>query len=137
MPKITILSVALCAFVLSVVIPFMEISNSHLFNPEWPGHARLHEAWQLLENAAISILAFILVWKGIAPRLGIVLGLILSTSFLIAWAAGPLYGGSMVHSDGTNFTIGGISVVVVGVAVISGLLLLGWLALARQNEASA
>ncbi len=137
MPKITILSVALCAFVLSVVIPFMEISNSHLFNPEWPSHARLHEAWQLLENAAISILALILVWKGIAPRLGIVLGLILSTSFLIAWAAGPLYGGSMVHSDGTNFTIGGISVVVVGVAVISGLLLLGWLALARQNEASA
>lgn len=137
MPKITILSVALCAFVLSVVIPFMEISNSHLLNPEWPGHARLHEAWQLLENAAISILAFILVWKGIAPRLGIVLGLILSTSFLIAWVAGPLYGGSMVHSDGTNFTIGGISVVVVGVAVISGLLLLGWLALARQNEASA
>lgn len=137
MPKITILSVALCAFVLSVVIPFMEISNSHLFNPEWPSHARLHEAWQLLENAAISILALILVWKGIAPRLGIVLGLILSTSFLIAWAAGPLYGGSMVHSDGTNFTIGGISVVVVGVAVIAGLLLLGWRALARQNEASA
>ncbi len=136
MPKITILSVALCAFVLSVVIPFMEISGSHLFNPEWPSHARLHEAWQLMVNAAISILALILVWKGIAPRLGIVLGLILSASFLIAWAAGPLYGGSMVHSDGTNFTIGGISVVVVGVTVIAGLLLLGWRALAQHSETS-
>jgi len=137
MPKITILSVALCAFVLSAVIPFMEISDSHLFNPEWPSHARLHEAWQLIGNAAISILAFILVWKDIAPRLGIVLGLILSGSFLAAWAAGPLYGGSMVHSDGTNFTIGGISVVVVGVAIIAGLLMLGWRALARQENASA
>jgi|TARA_R100001244_G_scaffold86820_10_gene66524 hypothetical protein len=136
MPKITILSVALSAFVLSAVIPFMEISESHLFNPEWPSHARLHEAWQLIENAAISILAFILVWKGIAPRLGIVLGLILSTSFLIAWLAGPIYGGSMVHSDGTEFTIGGISVVVVGVAVIAGLLLLGWRALSRRPVAS-
>lgn len=137
MPKITILSVALCAFVLSAVIPFMEISESHLFNPEWPSHARLHEAWQLIENAAISILALILVWKGIAPRLGIVLGLILSTSFLIAWLAGPLYGGSMVHSDGTEFTIGGISVVVVGVAVIAGLLLLGWRAISRRSVTSA
>lgn len=136
MPKITILSAALCAFVLSVVIPFMEISDSHLFNPEWPSHARLHEAWQLIGNAAISILAFILVWKGIAPRLGIVLGLILSASFLIAWAAGPLYSGSMVHSDGTNFMIGGINVVVVGVAVIAGLLLLGWRALAQHSETS-
>ena len=137
MPKITILSVALCAFVLSVVIPFMEISTSHLFNPEWPSHARLHEAWQLIGNAAVSILALILVWKGTAPRLGILLGLILSVSFLIAWAAGPLYGGSMAHSDGTNFTVGGINVVVLGVAVIAGLLLLGWRALAKHSKTSA
>ncbi len=136
MPKITLFSVALCAFVLSAVIPFMEISSSHLFNPEWPSHARLHEAWQLIANAAIAILAFILVWKRIAPRLGIVLGLILSASFLIAWAAGPLYGGSMVHSDGTNFTIGGMSVVVVGVTIIAGLLLLGWRALSQDGGVS-
>lgn len=137
MPKITIISIALCAFILSVVLPFMEISDSHLFNPEWPSHARLHEAWQLLENAALSILALILVWKGIAPRLGIVIGLILSTSFLIAWLVGPLYGGSMAHSDGTEFAIGGISVVVVGVALVAGLLLLGWRALSQRSEVAA
>ncbi|CAO1654564.1 hypothetical protein [Parasphingorhabdus sp. NYA22] len=134
MPKITILSIALCAFVLAAVIPVMEISDSHLFNPEWPRHARLHEAWQLLENAAISIFALILVWKRIAPRLGILLGLILSTSFLIAWVSSPFFGGSMAHSDGTEFVIGGISVVPAGVAVIAGLLLLGWRALSRHDD---
>ncbi|MEO9467594.1 hypothetical protein [Parasphingorhabdus sp.] len=115
----------------------MEISDTHLTNPEWPGHARLHEAWQLLENAAFSLLAFILVWKGIAPRIGIVIGLILSSSFLVAWLTGPLYGGSMAHSDGTEFAIGGISVVVVVVAIIAGLLLLGWRAHSQHIEVSA
>jgi len=137
MPKTTLLSVALCAFILSVLIPFMEISDTHLTNPEWPSHARLHEAWQLLENVAFSLLAFILVWKGIAPKIGIGIGLILSTSFLIAWLASPLYGGSMAHSDGTEFAFGGISVVVVVVAMIAGLLLLGWRALSQQSEVSA
>ncbi|MEP2987894.1 MAG: hypothetical protein ABJN65_17850 [Parasphingorhabdus sp.] len=137
MPKITLISIALAAFILSVVLPYMEISDSHLFNPEWPSHARLHEAWQLIENAAISILALILVWKGIAPKIGIMLGLILSISFLLAWLLGPLYGGSMAHSDGTEFAIGGVSVVVAGVAIIAGLLLLGWRALSQSSEVAA
>lgn len=132
MPKITLFSVALSAVILSVVIPVMEISDTHLFNPEWPSHARLHEAWQLLGNAALAVFASILVWKNIAPRVGVVLALTLSSSFLIAWSVGPLYGGSMAHSDGSVVAIGGISVVVIGVAIITGLLLLGLRALIRQ-----
>jgi hypothetical protein len=27
--------------------PLLEANVAHVLNPEWPPHARLHEAWQL------------------------------------------------------------------------------------------
>lgn len=136
MPKTPILSVALCAFIFAGLIPVLETGDTHLVNPDWPSHARLHQAWQLLENAAISILALILVWKDIAPRLGIALGLILSTSFLLAWLTGSIYSGSMVHSDNTEIAIGGINAGVIVNILLTGFLLFGWRALSRHSVAS-
>ena len=137
MPKITIVSVTLCVLVFACLIPVLEAGDTHLVNPDWPAHVRLHHAWQLLGNAAISILAFILAWKNIAPRIGVALGLILSTSFLVAWLTSSLYGGSMVHSDNTELATGGINVGVIVMVLLTGALLLGWRALSRQSGASA
>ncbi|CAA0108842.1 Uncharacterised protein [Halioglobus japonicus] len=123
MPKFVTLSVGLSAIVFAVLIPVLELNSTHLTNPEWPSHARLHEAWQLLTNAAISVLALGCVWTNRAPRIGISLALMIGVSFLTAWALGSIYGGSMLHTDGTQMAVGGINVAVIVVIALTALLL--------------
>jgi len=122
MPKLATVSVGLSAIILSVLLPVFELNSTHITNPAWPAHARLHEAWQLLTNAAISLFALGCVWTGSAPRIGISLSLLISLSFLVAWVLGPTYGGSMLQTDGTQLAVGGVSVVVIMVAAITALL---------------
>lgn len=38
----------------ALVVPIFEINASHVFNPHWPPHARLHEVWQLATNCALG-----------------------------------------------------------------------------------
>lgn len=124
MNKLTIVSVALSALVFAVLIPALELNSSHLFNPLWPSHARLHEAWQLLTNASIAILALYLVYSRKSPTIGIRLCLITGVPFLIAWAMGGTYGGSMLHSDGTQMAIAGVNAAVIIVAILTVLLVM-------------
>ena len=123
MPKFATLSVGLSAIVFAVLIPVLELNSTHLTNSEWPSHARLHEAWQLLTNAAISLLALGCVWTNRAPRIGIILALMICASFLTAWALGSVYGGSMLHTDGTQMAVGGVNVAVIVVIALTGVLL--------------
>lgn len=122
--KFTLFAVALSAFVFAVLIPVLEINDTHLFNPQWPEHARLHEAWQLICNAALSVLSVSLVWHNKSPRTGIIIALIIGVSFLISWATGSAYGGSMLHTDGTQMAVGGINVAVIVVLMLTALLLI-------------
>lgn len=100
------------AAVFLVLIPFLEISDTHLLNQEWPGHARLHEAWQLLANGMLAATALILVWRKGRAFPALLLGLPLSVPFLIAWAFQHTYGGSMLHTDGTQIAVYGVNAAV-------------------------
>ena len=46
----------------AVAVPVLEINDTHVFNPEWVPHARLHEVWQLVTNTAFGALSLWLVW---------------------------------------------------------------------------
>ena len=122
MRKFAIASVGLSAIIFAVLIPVLELNSTHLTNPDWPSHARLHEAWQLLTNAAISVFALGCIWTARAPRIGISLALMISASFLTAWALGRFYGGSMLHTDGTQLAVGGANVGVIVVIALTALL---------------
>lgn len=123
MPNFATVSVGLSAIIFAVLIPALELNSTHLTNPVWPSHARLHEAWQLLTNAAISVLALGCVWTTRAPRIGITLALMICASFLTAWALGSVYGGSMLHTDGTQIAVGGINFAVIVVIALTALLM--------------
>ncbi len=135
MSKLAIFSVGLSAVIFAGLIPAMEINSTHLFNPEWPEHARLHEAWQLLTNAGISLLALACVWTQRAPRLSVSLALIVGGGFLTAWVLGATYGGSMLHTDGTQMAVAGLNVAVIVVSIVIGLLTFSWLSLGRAGQA--
>ena len=132
--RLCLAAVTLSALVFVVLIPALEVNDTHLFNPAWPSHARLHEAWQLLTNAAVSLLALILVWRNQAVPLAVLLALIVCCSFLLAWATAGIYGGSMLHSDGTELAVAGLNLAVLVVLLLTGGLLLGlWRARASKH----
>ncbi|WP_100640653.1 DUF6640 family protein [Alteromonas facilis] len=45
-----------------VVIPVLEWNQTHVFNPDWPPHARFHEVWQLFTHIALGLMALWLAW---------------------------------------------------------------------------
>lgn len=97
-----------------VAVPVLEINSSHLFNPLWTPHARLHEAWQLITNSAIALLSLWMVWRrGLVVQPGI-LGLMVMGGFLVAYAIRNAYDGSMSLSDGSEKAILGINLGLAG-----------------------
>lgn len=110
----------------AVVTPLLEVSPTHVFNPDWPGHARLHDVWQLLTHCALAVFMLWLVWKRERENEACVLALIVVVGFLAAHLLSPVYGGSMSHSDGIPLTFaaqGAVLVMAVAAALQAGLLL--------------
>jgi hypothetical protein len=114
-----ILSASLLPF--GLLTPILEIGPTHVFNPDWPGHARLHEVWQLVTHSALALMCLWLTWRTGQVRLAALIALLISAGFLAAYVLSPLYGGTMKHSDGTELSIGGInSAVAIMVAAALG-----------------
>lgn len=108
----------------AVLTPILEIGPSHVFNPDWPGHARVHEVWQLITNVLLAGLA---LWFAVLRRdmkMASLLGLLVNSAFLGALLLAPLYDGTMRHSDGTELAVGGVNLAV-AVMVLSTIGLLG------------
>ena len=99
----------------AVVVPYLEINDTHVFNLAWVAHAKLHEVWQLITNSSLGAIALWLTWfsqNGRAQASAI--ALLVTGGFLAAFAMQDLYGGSMIHPDGSEKTALGINVGVLG-----------------------
>ena len=94
----------------AVVVPILEINQTHVFNPAWEPHARLHETWQLFTNTALGAYSVWLVWIKDNLRLASLLTLFVTGGFLMAYWLREGYGGSMVLTDGSEKKILGINV---------------------------
>jgi uncharacterized membrane protein YidH (DUF202 family) len=117
--------------VLGLLVPYLEYSPTHIFNPDWPGHARLHDVWQLLTNSSFSAAAAYLAWTRTDLRLAARLGLVAPVAFLVSYFTMDLYGGSMVNSDGTEIRVGSVNASLVMMLIVSGVL--GFLAISRDR----
>lgn len=93
----------------AVVVPVLEINQTHVFNEAWVAHARLHEVWQLFTNSAIGAFSFWLVWFRGTLRLPSLMTLFVTGGFLMSYWLRDYYGGSMVHTDGSEKMIFGIN----------------------------
>ncbi|WP_322291264.1 hypothetical protein [Allopontixanthobacter sp.] len=98
-----------CVAVYGVLVPVLELNNTHVFNPLWPSHARLHEVWQLLTNSALAGIVLWLAWSRGKIRTAAGLGMVPPAGFLAAFALAGFYGGSMRHTDGTELTLLGVN----------------------------
>lgn len=93
----------------AVVVPVLEINDTHVFNPGWEPHARLHEVWQLFTNTALGLFSTWLVWARGNVRLPSLLTLFVTGGFLLSYWLRASYGGSMVLSDGSEKMILGVN----------------------------
>ncbi|MDD1016909.1 hypothetical protein [Pseudomonas rubra] len=110
----------------AVVVPILEVNETHVFNQAWEPHARLHEVWQLFTNTALGAFSTWLVWGKNNLRLASLLTIFVTGGFLMAYWLRDGYGGSMVLSDGSEKMILGmnlglfayaLAIVLAGVAI--------------------
>ncbi|QKG70635.1 hypothetical protein [Erythrobacter mangrovi] len=113
------ISVALSALIYLALIPALEIGPTHVSNPDWPAHARLHEVWQLTSNALLSLLALWLVWRTSQASTGGLIAFFINIGFLAAYFSAETYGGSMVHSDGSELLVFGVNPALAVVALVT------------------
>ena len=71
----------------------LDIGNTHLFNPDWDAHSRVHEVWRLSTNSLITILVLYLLWIKQREFLAALLSLCLIIGFWISVLLMPFYGG--------------------------------------------
>jgi len=101
-----------------LLVPILEISSTHVFNPNWPAHALLHEVWQLITNTLLGLYCLWLIWvkgKVVLPSL---IGMLITGGFLVAYLLKGLYGGSMVHTDGSEISMLGMNAGVMVFALV-------------------
>lgn len=101
----------------AIVVPFLDINETHVWNPDWTPHARIHEVWQLITNSSIGVLCLWLVWYKKEVKLSTLLSLIVLGGFLLAFLLKDGYGGSMKYLDGSEKTLFGINIGILGFGI--------------------
>jgi len=101
--------VTLPALFVMIVPPSIDWGPTHLMNPLWPAHARMHTAWLLATNSMVAGLALLLIWRRRDPStllLGAALVAAPLLGFFVAAATRASYGGAFTDANGIAFTAG-------------------------------
>ena len=110
-------SITFSVMLYAIVVPFLEINDTHVFNPDWTPHVRIHEVWQLITNSAIGILCLWLVWVKRETKVSTILSSLVTGGFLLAYILQDFYGGSMEYLDGSEKTVLGVNIGVLGFGI--------------------
>lgn len=94
--------------VFGLLIPILEVNATHLFNPDWPQHARFHDGWQLITNSSLAVLCLWLVWARGEIALPALIGTCVMGGVVLAHALGDLYEGYATYEGGTELTLLGL-----------------------------
>ena len=86
----------LCLIGGGILPVLVDVNTSHLLNPDWDSHARVHEARRLSTNFLVFSLAIFLLWSKNKEILGGLLSLCIHFGFVLGASLMPLYGGEPV-----------------------------------------
>ena len=110
--------------VVYAVLPlFAELNHTHVVNPDWPGHARLHNVWLIAQNSLLGLFSLYLLWALRNRAMVLIAGglsTIIFAGFVIAGITSSLYGGTFTDKGAGVFLIDGvdINVYVFGISFI-------------------
>ncbi len=98
----------------AIAVPVLEINSTHVFNPDWTPHVRIHEVWQLITNSSIGLLCLWLVWIKKETFVSSILSLLITGSFLLAFILKDYFGGSMKYLNGSEKALLGVNIGILG-----------------------
>lgn len=87
---------SLCLILAGMGPLLLDIGNTHLFNPNWDEHSRVHEVWRLATNFMIAFLGLYLIWKKNMHSIASLLSLCMILGFMISVITMPFYNGLAV-----------------------------------------
>lgn len=102
------LAITLGVVVFGLLLPVLEIGPTHVFNADWPAHARLHEVWQLITNSSLAVLCLMMVWIRRMVILPSIIGLCVMGGVVIAHVIEARYGGALIYPGGPTLALLGI-----------------------------
>jgi hypothetical protein len=112
--RIARILLSIAALHLVFIPPIADLNASHVLNPLWPGHARLHTVWLITTNSLIAMASLWLLWRPPQGELqkairlaGTLVGAIL-IGFFVAGSTQGLYGGALTDVDDPGRKIVGL-----------------------------
>ena len=80
--------------ILGTIIPLIvDTGNTHLLNPDWDAHSRVHEVWRLSTNIFLAGVGLYLLWVSNYSLIPALLSLCIVLGFFTAIFTMSLYGG--------------------------------------------
>ena len=86
----------ICLIIGSLLPIAVDTGHTHLLNPDWDEHSRVHEVWRLITNLFIAIIGLYILWKKDNLLLPAILSSCIILGFHTAVLTMPLYEGLAV-----------------------------------------
>jgi hypothetical protein len=87
---------SVCLILAGIGPLLLDIGDTHLFNPSWDEHSRVHEVWRLATNFMVASLGLYLVWSKHMLSIASLLSLCMILGFMVSVITMPLYNGLAV-----------------------------------------
>lgn len=97
--------ITIATLVYGFVPLLVDLTETHVFHPDWTPHARFHMVWLLATNTSLALVSLYLLWISrfdtlIRVRAAGMLGLCALGGFFVSLITKGLYGGSLVDPHG-------------------------------------
>ena len=83
----------ICLLLVTILPLIVDTGHTHLLNPDWDAHSRVHEVWRLSTNIFIAGIGLYLLWISNYSLLPALLSLCIVLGFFSAIFTMSLYGG--------------------------------------------
>ena len=87
---------SVCLILAGIGPLLLDIGDTHLFNPSWDEHSRVHEVWRLATNFMMTSLGLYLIWNKNMLSIASLLSLCMILGFMVSIITMPLYNGLAV-----------------------------------------
>ena len=112
----------------------IDVGITHLQNPDWDAHARVHEVWRLSTNTFIAFLGLYLIWIMQKELLAALLSLCLLLGFWVSVLLMPFYDGLAIGQGVNELEPFGIPLNIISFAVVSIIQIAGLILMKHNNK---
>ena len=112
----------------------IDVGITHLLNPDWDAHARLHEVWRLSSHSFIAFLGLYLIWIIQKELLAAILSLCLLLGFWVSVLLMPFYDGLAIGQGVNELELFGIPLNIISFAAVSIIQIAGLILMKHNNQ---